>query len=120
MKKWLLFLLLIPSAYTGLQAQVRLGILGGVNSDKVLETNNIPGWDTTTKPFDRSRTGFQIGVMLEIPIGRTGLYFSPWISYITKGRLYQRNNDSLTALATDTVYNKAMLKLSYVEMPLNL
>ena len=120
MKKWLLFLLLIPSAFTHLQAQVRLGILGGVNSDKVLESNNIPGWDTTTKPFDRSRTGFQLGVMLEIPIGHNGLYFSPWISYITKGRLYQRNNDSLTALATDTVYNKAILKLSYVEMPLNL
>lgn len=120
MKKWLLFLVFIPLAFTRLQAQVRLGILGGVNSDKVLETNNIPGWDTTTKPFDRSRTGFQLGVMLEIPIGHTGLYFQPWISYITKGRLYQQNNDSLTALATDTVYNKQTLKLSYVEMPLNL
>ena len=120
MKKWLLFLLLIIPGFTILHAQVRLGIIGGVNSDKVLEANNIPGWDTTTKPFNRSRTGFQLGVMLEIPIGHTGLYFQPWISYITKGRVYEKNNDSMTVLNTDTVYNKQTLKLSYVEIPLNL
>jgi OOP family OmpA-OmpF porin len=120
MKKWLLLLLSIVSGYTALQAQVRLGVFGGVHSANILETNHIPGWDTTTKPFERSRTGFQIGVMLEVPIGHTGLFFQPALSFITKGRIFDKNNDSLTALATDTVYNKQTLKLTYIEFPLNL
>jgi OOP family OmpA-OmpF porin len=120
MKKWLLLLLLVVSGFTHLRAQVRLGIFGGAQSANVLETNHLPGWDSTTKPFERSRTGFQVGVMLEIPIGRTGLFFQPAFSFITKGRIYDKNNDSLTALATDTIYNKSTLKLTYVEFPLNL
>jgi OmpA-OmpF porin, OOP family len=120
MKKWLLLLLLFVSGFTYLQAQVRLGVFGGAHSASVLETNHLPGWDTTTKPFDRSRTGFQLGVMLEIPIGHTGLFFQPALSFITKGRIFDKNNDSLTALATDTIFNKATLKLTYVEFPLNL
>ena len=120
MKKWLLLLLLFVSGFTYLQAQIRLGVFGGAHAANVLETNHLPGWDTTTKPFERSRTGFQFGVMLEVPIGHTGLFFQPALSFITKGRIFDKNNDSLTALATDTIYNKSTLKLTYVEFPLNL
>jgi OOP family OmpA-OmpF porin len=119
MKKWLPFLLLTVT-YCSLNAQVKLGILGGLHSSKVLETNHIPGWDTTTKPFLSSRSGFQIGFILEMPIGDKGLFFQPSFVYITKGRVYSRNNDSLAALASDTVYNKQTLKLGYMEVPLNL
>jgi OOP family OmpA-OmpF porin len=120
MKKWLFLLLLFISGFTHLQAQVRLGVFGGAHAASVVEANQLPGWDTTTKPFERSRTGFQIGVMLEVPIGHTGLFFQPALSYITKGRVYDKNNDSLTVLVTDTVYNKYTLKMTYVEFPLNL
>ena len=120
MKKWLLLLLLFASAFIHLRAQVRLGFFGGAHAANVLETNHLQGWDSTTKPFERGRTGFQIGAMLEMPIGNTGLFFQPAFSFITKGRIYDRNNDSLTALATDTIYNKYTLKLTYVEFPLNL
>jgi outer membrane protein OmpA-like peptidoglycan-associated protein len=121
MKKWLPFcLLLLITTPSFLQAQVRLGILGGIHSSNVIETNHLPGWDTATKPFEKPRTGFQIGAIIEVPIGHTGLYFQPAITYITKGRTYNRTNDSLISLQTDTVYNKQDLKLSYIEIPLNL
>ncbi len=121
MKKWLpLFLLLVNIGGSGLQAQVRLGFLGGIHSAKILETNNIPGWDSTTKPFNKQRTGFELGVMVDVPIGHSRFYFQPSITYITKGRTFKQNNDSLAALATDTVYNKQSLKLGYVEIPLNI
>jgi len=103
-----------------MQAQVRLGLLGGVHSAKILETNHIPGWDSTVKPFQSSKTGFQLGIILDIPIGQSGLFFQPAITYITKGRKYYKTNDSLTSLRTDTVYNKQTLNLNYIEIPLNL
>jgi len=120
MKKWVPLLLFAVTSYCSLHAQVKLGILGGLHSAKVLETNHIPGWDTTTKPFMNSRSGFQLGFILEIPLGNKGLFFQPAITYVTKGRVYNKNNDSLTALSTDTVYNKQSLKLGYMEVPLDL
>jgi len=120
MKKWLFLLPLFVTRFIPLQAQVRMAVFGGAHAANVLETNSIPGWDTATRHFERSRTGFQIGAMLEMPIGHTGLFFQPAFSFITKGRIYDKNYDSLTALATDTIYNKSTLKLTYVEFPLNL
>ncbi len=105
---------------TPVQAQVRLGVLGGLHSSNILETNGVAGWDTAVKRYLRSQTGFELGFILEVPIGRSGFYLQPQITYITKGRQYNRNNDSITALWTDTIYNKSAVKLSYVEIPLNL
>jgi OOP family OmpA-OmpF porin len=102
------------------RAQVRLGILGGLHSSNILETNSLPGWDTSVKKYLGSQTGFQLGVMVEVPFGHSGFYFQPAITYITKGRQYNRNNDSVTALWTDTIYNKSSIKLGYVEIPLNI
>ena len=116
----LLFLFLAIGCSGSMQAQVRLGLLGGIHSAKVLETNHIPGWDSTTKPFQSSKTGFQLGVILDIPIGQSGLFFQPAITYSTKGRKYYKTYDSLTSLVTDTVYNKQTLNLNYIEIPLNL
>src|SRR5215469_18553271 len=94
------------------QAQVRLGFLGGLHSANILETNNLQGWDTSVKRYLNSLSGFQIGVIVEVPLGQKGFYFQPAITYITKGRQYTRNNDSITALNTDTIYNKLSTKLS--------
>jgi len=120
LKRTVLLSFLALGCCLSMQAQVRLGLLGGIHSSKVLETNNLPGWDTLTKPFQSSRSGFQLGIIVEVPIGHSGLFFQPALTYITKGRKYNKNNDSLTALATDTVYNKQTLNLNYVEIPLNL
>jgi len=100
-------------------AQVRLGILGGVHSSKVLETNNIPGWDTATKKYQSSNSGVQLGVIIEIPIGHKGFFFQPAITYTAKGRKYAKNNDSATSIATDTVYARQTLNIGYIDVPLN-
>ena len=120
MRKMVPLLLLALASGIGIKAQVRLGLLGGLHSSNVLETNSIPGWDTATKKYLGSRSGFQLGIIVEIPIGHSGLFFQPGLTYITKGRKYDRNNDSVTTLETDTIYNKQTLNLGYIEIPLNL
>src|ERR1700744_1106261 len=120
MRKMVLLLILAVAGSIGVRGQVRLGILGGLNSANVLEKNSLPGWDTAVKKYYNSRTGFQLGFVIEVPIGHSGFYFQPAITYITKGRKYGKNNDSLTTLATDTIYNREVLNLSYIEVPLNL
>ena len=120
MRKWAPCFLLLFIGYLPLQAQVRLGILGGIHSSNVLETNNLPGWDTATKHYERSRTGFQLGVMIEVPLGHHGFFFQPSVLYSSKGRIYDRTNDSINALLTDTIYNKQTVQLGYMEVPLNL
>lgn len=120
MKKILPLLLFSLVFLVNGHAQIRLGALGGVHSANVLETNSIPGWDTATKRYESSRSGFQLGAILEIPLGHKGFYFQPAILYTTKGRQYLKNNDSLTSASTDTVYSKQTLNLGYVDIPLNL
>ena len=116
-------LLALAFALTGIQqarAQVRLGILGGLHSANVLEKNNLPGWDTTIKKFQSSVSGFQLGFILEMPIGTKGFFFQPAITYSAKGRKYTRNNDSATSLLEDTIYSRQNLDLNYIDIPLNL
>jgi OOP family OmpA-OmpF porin len=115
----LLILTLAGSIYVQAQ-QVRLGVLGGLHSSSVLETNSLPGWDSAVKKYNGSRSGYKLGFILEVPIGHSGFFLQPELTYITKGRTYKKNNDSLTALATDTIYNKATLNLGYIEIPLNI
>jgi OmpA-OmpF porin, OOP family len=114
-------LLLIPGicCFSTASSQVRLGILGGLHSANILETNHIPGWDTTTKKFESGISGFQLGAIVEIPLGHKGFYFQPAITYTTKGRQYNKNNDSATSVRTDTVYSKQTLNLGYIDIPLN-
>src|SRR5260221_4271622 len=100
-------------------AQVRLGILGGIHSSKVLETNSIPGWDTATKKYQGSNSGVQLGVIIEIPLGHKGFFFQPAITYTSKGRKYTKNNDSATSIVTDTVYARQTLNIGYIDIPLN-
>jgi hypothetical protein len=113
------FLLLFIAASiggNGVQAQVRLGIVGGLHSSNILETNSLSGWDTAVKKYLSPKSGFQLGIIVEVPLG-SGLYFQPALTYVTKGRQYSRNNDSIAALNTDTIYNKSSVNLSYIEIP---
>jgi OmpA-OmpF porin, OOP family len=118
--KWALLSLLATGVCGPVRAQVRLGVLGGIHSSNVLEQNSLPGWDTATKPYNGSRPGFQVGIIVEIPLGHHNFFFQPALTYTTKGRIYDKNNDSATALQTDTIYNKQTLNLGYIEVPLNL
>jgi outer membrane protein OmpA-like peptidoglycan-associated protein len=113
-----LFLSFICLGGLSLKAQVRLGIEGGLHSANILEHNSLPGWDSSTKPFMNPYSGFQLGFMLDIPLGTKGLYFQPAIHYSTKGRKYEKTFDSLKTLATDTIYYHRIVNLNYMEIPL--
>ncbi|HEY4205846.1 MAG TPA: outer membrane beta-barrel protein, partial [Puia sp.] len=102
------------------QAQVRLGIIGGLHSSNILEKNNIPNWDSTVKQFQSSLSGFQLGIIVEVPLGNKGFFFQPAIAYTSKGRKYTRNNDSADSHLTDTVYTHQSLHLNYIDVPLNI
>jgi OOP family OmpA-OmpF porin len=118
MKRWTALLLLLSWILAPARGQVRLAAIAGVHSAQVLENNNIPGWDTSSGRYYSPLTGFELGVLLEIPLGNHGFYFQPGLNYVSKGRQYSKFNDSATAAATDTVYSQGTLTLRYVEVPL--
>jgi OmpA-OmpF porin, OOP family len=97
-------------------AQVRLAAFGGIHSANIIEHNSIPGWDTAQKKFFSAKTGFELGVLAEIPIGKKGFYFQPGINYSSKGRNYQQNYDT-SGSQKDTVYAQNSVKLAYIEIP---
>ncbi len=68
LRKLALLLFLAVAGHMGVRAQVRLGILGGINSANALEKNNLPGWDTAVTKFYTSHAGYQLGFILDIPI----------------------------------------------------
>lgn len=115
-----LLTLLAFTCHTRTFAQVRLGLLGGLHSSKILETNSLPGWDSTTKRWQTGRSGVQLGVILDIPLGQSNFFFQPAILYTTKGQKFNRTNDSATAALTDTVYARQDRNLNYIDVPLNL
>jgi OmpA-OmpF porin, OOP family len=100
-------------------AQIRLAVIGGVHSSNFLETNSIPGYDTARGRYFSSKTGFQLGVLAEIPLGRKNFFFQPGISYTAKGNQYQRFYDT-SVVQSDTLYDQHTLNLNYVEIPLYL
>jgi OOP family OmpA-OmpF porin len=105
--------------FTRINAQIRLAGYGGIHLANVIEKNNIPGWDTSSKNHYSPRTGFHIGVLLEIPIGEHGFYFQPGIGYSSKGRQYEKIYDTVL-VNKDTSYIQSTLKLGYIELPLYL
>ena len=115
----LLTLLLPFLAFSSLQAQIRLAALGGIHSSNFLQKNTIPGYDTTNGKYFSPNTGFELGVLAEIPFGKDNLYFQPGILYSSKGNQYQRFYDSSES-QSDTLYNQHTLNLNYVEIPLYL
>lgn len=115
----LLPLILSTLLYSTLQAQVRLAAWGGVHSSNLIEKNSIPGYDTANGKYFSPNTGFELGVLAEIPFGKDNLFLEPGIFYSAKGNQYQRYYDS-SINQNDTLYNQHTLNLSYVEIPLYL
>lgn len=108
--------LLFLTGASCLQAQIRLAALGGIHSSNFLQTNSIPGYDTTNGNFYSPKTGFELGVLAEIPLGKNNLYIQPGILYSTKGNQYERSYDS-SVYHNDTLYHQHTLNLNYVELP---
>ena len=71
------------------QAQLRVAIVGGGHQSRVLEENNLPGWDSISKNYS-GRTGIHIGFLADMRLSETSnFYFQPGVSYFTKGRKYK-------------------------------
>ncbi|OQP52596.1 hypothetical protein A4H97_25060 [Niastella yeongjuensis] len=119
MKKLYALLLLTATLYNA-NAQLRLGIVGGPQSSTVKETNYIPDWDNTTKPYYSKRSGLNLGVIAEMPIGYTNkLFFQPGIIFSNKGRKFARSYD-MNSVKGDTLYYSNNFYTNYIDMPLNL
>ena len=102
-----------------LPAQIRLAAVGGVHSSNLTETNSIPGYQNSLGQYYSANTGFELGILGEVPIGKKNLFFQPGISYSAKGNQFQRFYDSAFE-KNDTLYNQHTLNLNYVEIPLYL
>ncbi len=117
--RYLLSFLISGLMCTSMQAQIRLAAWGGIHSSNFLEKNSIPGFDTASGKYYSANTGFELGVLAEIPLGRKNLFIEPGILYSAKGNQYQRSYDS-AVYQNDTLYNQHTLNLNYVEIPLYL
>ena len=111
-----LFSLLV---FSTVPAQIRLAAVGGIHSSNLLETNSIPGYQNVVGQYYSANTGFELGVLGEIPFGKNSLFFQPGILYSAKGNQFQRLYDS-AIIKNDTLYNQHTLNLNYVEIPLYL
>jgi len=119
MKKLYTLLLFIATMYTA-NSQMRLGIMGGPQSSSVIEKNFIPDWDNTTKPWYTKRSGLNLGLIGEMPLGYTNkLFFQPAIFYSTKGRKFQRYYD-IAAATSDTLFHSSTFSTNYIDVPLNI
>jgi len=108
------FLLLV--GFTQIRAQIRLAAMGGIHSSNFIQKNSIPGFDTASGNYYSPKTGFELGVLAEIPLGGNNLFLQPGILYSAKGNQFERSYDS-SAFRNDTLYNQHTLNLNYVEMP---
>ena len=119
--KLIFTLILTLLGFVASQAQVRMGIIGGPQSSKVIEKNDIPGWDSTTKNNYSKRGSFHLGVLIEVPLSSKGdLFFQPGIYFSGKGQKYSEIYDTPRAIITDTAAVKIGYITNYMEIPLNI
>jgi OmpA-OmpF porin, OOP family len=109
---------LLLLVFSSMNAQIRLAAIVGIQSSNLTEKNSIPGFDTASGKYYSSNTGFELGVLAEIPLGKYNLFLQPGILYSSKGNQYQRVYDS--SAVADTQYAQHTLNLNYVEMPVYL
>ncbi|MFC0775605.1 OmpA family protein [Terrimonas alba] len=111
-------------------AQLRVGILGGFHQSKVIEDNNIPGWDTIKNNFS-NRNGAHFGFIADLRFNdRSNFYFQPGVIFFTKGRNYKNSPSDSTVvfkrpLLSDSVVNTVYYEtrkqfVNYIDLPLNI
>lgn len=109
-------ILLVVAASSHAQ-QYRIGMVGGIHQSKVLEENDIPGWDSIKGNFS-ARTGVHFGFIANLPFKTGGnFYFQPGIYFYNKGRKFSARYDTTVS---QTLYVNASEFINYIEVPLNL
>ena len=117
MKKLVLLLLLVNLCAFS-YAQLRLAVLGGPHSASVTEKNSLPGWDTIVKPGYKNRSGLNLGVMAEVPLGGN-FYLHPGVFYMAKGRKYEKYKPNATNEG-DTLSIQQTFATNYIDVPVNI
>ncbi|MEO5564783.1 MAG: outer membrane beta-barrel protein, partial [Chitinophagaceae bacterium] len=114
-----IFTLLIATLFVAATSysQLRIGIVGGGHQSDILETNNLPNWNTIKKNYSQ-RTGVHFGLNADLPIDKKGNFaFQPGVLFYHKGRKY---NEVLDTTLHDTLNWKRNEFLNYIDIPLNL
>jgi len=111
------------------QAQFKVAFVGGGHQSKILEDNNLPGWDTLKNKYT-GRTGVHFGFMANLQIAPgSNFYFQPSVQFYNKGRNYKSNSVDTTVIeptdqGNDTintvVYRTQKNYLNYIDIPLNI
>lgn len=111
------------------QAQFKVAFVGGGHQSKILEDNNLPGWDTLKNKYS-GRTGIHFGFMANLQIAPgSNFYFQPSVLFYNKGRNYKGNTVDTTVTVNgqmgDSTINTVTYKtrknyLNYIDIPLNI
>lgn len=93
-----------PQLKTPMAKETRFGVRGGVNLANLNASDQ-----TATSPLDGStKTGYNFGVLVNVPLGASSFSFQPELSYSSQGA---KLSNSTTAREQD---------LDYLNIPLNL
>lgn len=121
MKKIYFFICINILVFNSLQAQIKIGVGGGVHQATIAEKSNLPGWNGNYKNYFAPLNGFNAGVFAEIPITKKGNFaVLPSLQYTNKGRKFARSYDSTKAFNSDTSSILSSWKTNYIELPVNL
>jgi outer membrane protein OmpA-like peptidoglycan-associated protein len=112
------------------RAQFRVAFVGGGHQSKVLEDNNLPGWDSLKKNYT-GRNGVHFGFMADLPFSSTShFYFQPSVLFYNKGRNYKSHPADTTVVfkrsqLTDSIVNTVYYQtrkyfINYIDIPINI
>src|SRR5687768_12560032 len=130
MKRILLLLTISLLCRSFSHAQLRIGILGGIQQSTIKEENNLPNWNELKSGYSK-RTGIRIGFLADLPFSETSnFFFQPGVIFTQKGRKFSFAMDStvvydLPLSPVDSVVNTFYTEsrqqyLNYIDIPLNI
>jgi OmpA-OmpF porin, OOP family len=103
-------------------AQLKVGINAGPAASSITQTNSIPNWDSTNKPYYLKRNGIYAGVFATMPINKKkNLVFQTGVAYQAMGNKFLRSYDTLKVRRqTDTVFVDSKFSTNYINIPINI
>lgn len=117
MKRISLLAVLTACCFLVPRAQLRIAILGGIHQSKVLEENDLPGWDELKKNYS-GKTGGHFGFIADLPFSeKSNFYFQPGIIFYNKGRKFLQVQDTAVSQVLQIKSSEA---INYIDMPFNL
>ena len=117
MKRFLLLLSVGILSANFSSAQLRIGVVGGVNQSEILEKNALPNWEQIKQNYGK-RTGGHFGFIADLPFTKKGNFvFQPGVIFYNKGRKYSEVMDTTVH---DTLSYKRQENINYVDIPFNL